>query len=137
MPNTNTDVVAQLAYLVAGDSRAQHLIYPPNCGRALVRPAQEYHAMPIVDCRQLSPVATVDSAGFELLHAPSAVADHLLCDEGREWKGHLLAIGGAEGRLPFPVQFRRRINLVDRPLLEFDGVKAVFHRLVDQLLGDV
>ncbi len=75
MPNANTDVVAQLAYLVAGDSRAQHLIYPPNCGRALVRPAQEHHAMPIADCRQLSPAATVDGAGFELLHAPSAIAD--------------------------------------------------------------
>ena len=58
MPTSNTDVVAPLAYLVPGDSRAQHLIYPPNCARALVRPAQEHHAMPIADCRQLSPTPT-------------------------------------------------------------------------------
>ena len=77
MPNANAipDVVAQLAYLVASDSRAQHLIYPPNCGRALVRPPLEHHAMAIADCRALSPAATVDSAGFELLHAPSAIVD--------------------------------------------------------------
>ena len=75
MPNANTCLVAQLAYLVASDSRAQHLIYPPNCGRALVRPPLEHHAMAIADCRALSPAATVDSAGFELLHAPSAIAD--------------------------------------------------------------
>ena len=83
MPNANSDLVAPLAYLVAGDGRAQHLIYPPNCGRALVRPPLEHHAMPILDCRELSPAPSVDSAGFALVHAPSAIVDFYDDDEVR------------------------------------------------------
>jgi len=75
MPASPRDVVAQLAYLVPNPGRAQHLIYPSNSGRALVRPAQEYHAMPIADCRALTPAPSVDSAGFALLQAPSAIED--------------------------------------------------------------
>ncbi len=83
MPDLNTALVAPLAYLVAGDGRAQHLIYPPNCGRALVRPPLEHHAMSIVDCREVSPAPNVDSAGFELLQAPSAVVDFYNDEEVR------------------------------------------------------
>lgn len=75
MPNASTTVAARLAYLVASGGRAQHLIYPPQSGRAIVRPPQEYRELPIVDCRELSPAPTIDSAGFELLRAPSAIAD--------------------------------------------------------------
>ena len=79
----NTDVVAQLSYLVAGAGRVQHLIYPPNCGRALVRPPLERRAMTVADCRLLAPPATLDSAGFELVHAPSAITDFYNDDEVR------------------------------------------------------
>lgn len=75
MPSPTRDVVAQLAYLVPHPGRAQHLIYPPTSGRALVRPAQEYHTLPIADCRGLTPAPSVDSAGFALLQQPSALKD--------------------------------------------------------------
>ena len=75
MSDPTTTVEAPLAYLVTGAARAEHLIYPPASGRALVRPEQEYRRMRITDCRQLALAPTVDSAGFELLRAPSAIAD--------------------------------------------------------------
>lgn len=75
MPSVARDVVAPLAYLKPHSGRAQHLIYPPNCGRELVRPAQEYHVLPIADCRALAAAPEVDTAGFALLHAPSAFDD--------------------------------------------------------------
>jgi hypothetical protein len=75
MPTAQRTVLAQLAYLVPTAGRAQRLIYPPNSGRALVQPAQEYHTLPVVDCRTQAPPAQVDSAGFELLREPSAVKD--------------------------------------------------------------
>ena len=75
MPNAARDVVAQLAYLVPNPGRAQRLVYPPNSGRALVYPAQEYHSLLIADCRNLTPAPTVDSAGFALLHQASVLTD--------------------------------------------------------------
>ncbi len=75
MPADHNTVVAPLAYLVPGARRAAPLIYPPNSGRALVRPEQEYHRMPITDMRSLALAPTVDKAGFELRHAASAIGD--------------------------------------------------------------
>jgi hypothetical protein len=83
MATANTDVVASIAYLIAGEGRAQHLVYPPNCGRAVVRPPLERRSMAIADCRLLSPAATIDNAGFELLHAPSAITDFYNDEEVR------------------------------------------------------
>ncbi len=75
MPAENHSVVAPLAYLVPGASRAAHLIYPPNSGRALVRPEQEYHRLPITDMRNLALAPTVDESGFELHRAASVIGD--------------------------------------------------------------
>ncbi len=75
MSSPQHNVVAELAYLVPNTGRAQRLVYPPDSGRALVQPAQEYHTLPIANCRALSPAPRIDSAGFELLHAPSAIQD--------------------------------------------------------------
>ena len=75
MPTDHGDLVVDLAYLVPNPGRAQHLIYPPSSGRPVVRPAQQYHALPVADCRSLSPAPTVDSAGYALLRAPSGIED--------------------------------------------------------------
>lgn len=75
MPADNRTVVAPLAYLVPGGSRVAHLIYPPNSDRALVRPEQEYHELPITDIRSLAVPPTIDDAGFELRYAPSTFDD--------------------------------------------------------------
>jgi len=71
----NAPVVAPLAYLISTDARAAHLIYPPASGRKLVRPEQAYHSLPIADCRDLVEPPTLDTAGFELRRAPSAMTD--------------------------------------------------------------
>ncbi|MBX9607194.1 MAG: methyltransferase [Gammaproteobacteria bacterium] len=68
-------VTAAIAYLEPGAARAQHLIYPPNSGRALVRPPQVYHQCVIADCRQLATPPQVDEAGYALLPAPTVVRD--------------------------------------------------------------
>ena len=101
MPASNTTVEAQLAYLVAGAARAEHLIYPPSSGRPLVRPAQEYRTLPIVDCRGLAVAPTVDSAGFELLRAPPAVSDFYDDEQVRRayYPGVAAWLGAALGAL--------------------------------------
>ncbi|MSQ67551.1 MAG: methyltransferase [Gammaproteobacteria bacterium] len=68
-------VEAQLAYLVPTAGRAAQLVYPPTSAHKTVGLAQVHHPRLVADCRGLVPPATLDVAGFELLQAPSSVAD--------------------------------------------------------------
>ena len=75
MSEANASVDAEVAYLTQFKGRAQHLVYPPSSGRKIVRPEQEYQLMRITDARRLEPLATLDTAGFELYQHRSAITD--------------------------------------------------------------
>ena len=79
---------ARIAYLQFDGkregARAEHRIFPLSSGRPIVRPAQEYHRMDVIDMRELIPAPTVDGAGFSLVSAPPLPPDPYDDDAIRE-----------------------------------------------------
>ena len=76
---TRTDsldsIVARLAYLASGVSRAGYRVFPPSSGRPPESPPKEYHEVPIHDCRPISQGLSLDGAGFVVAQHASALAD--------------------------------------------------------------
>ena len=68
-------VQAELTYLAPRDGPAEVRIYPPNSGRAMVRPESVRHVMPIRDARPIAGDLSLDEEGFELHLHPSAFTD--------------------------------------------------------------
>jgi len=83
MTRTDTldSIVARLAYLASGVSRAGYRVFPPSSGRPPESPPKEYHEVAIHDCRPISQGLSLDGAGFVVAQNASAVAEFY--DEAR------------------------------------------------------
>ena len=79
--DTLDSIVARLAYLASGVSRAGYRVFPPSSGRPPESPPKEYHEVAIHDCRPISQGLSLDGAGFVVAQHASAVADFY--DEAR------------------------------------------------------
>ena len=123
----NTAAQALLNYLEPTAQPLHTYSYDPPDGNPRFNGQLQDYRMPVSDARSLKPSATLDSHGFTMAHAPSAVTDFWNEIQVRdtyyaESARLLMALTGARQALVFDHTLRRRA--AHRPQL--DGMGGSF-----------
>ena len=115
-------VTGKLNYLIPGSEKPFNLMYEPEDGSAITNCKYLSAACFIRDARQAAPVPRLNTHGFELLHAPSKVADFY--DDGEVRKRYFDEVRAQVQKLTGSSRVhifdhQRRVREEGRPALGF------------------